>query len=126
MPIMTTLVIGACPAATHEARWAAPRAEFRPLGGQRSGEAASVGGSSMPATPSAMSARFADDARRADLDFAGQPIAQRPREVAHCADIVDEPLMQPAQNLPRPKRLLAAFGEKRRERVRVEVEQIDH
>src|SRR5207249_252566 len=49
-----------------------------------------------------------------------------PRQIAHCADIVYEPLMQPARNLPRAKRLLAAFGEKRGECIRVEVEQVDH
>ena len=47
-------------------------------------------------------------------------------EVAHRLHAVDQATMDPAQRLPRPERLLAALGEERRQRVMIEIEEVDH
>src|SRR5438105_3258648 len=68
----------------------------------------------------------AHDCRHANLRIAGECITRHPGEIGHRVDAVRETAVDPAQRLPRAERLLAAFGEERSERRRIEVEKIDH
>src|SRR5437899_2284980 len=70
--------------------------------------------------------RVAHDDRRTNLCIMDQHLARSLGEVGHLLDSAREMVMDPAQRLLRPKRLLAALGEEGAHRCLVEVEKVDH
>ncbi len=66
----------------------------------------------------------AHDLRRRDAGGLGEPLAQRPGEIAHRREIGFAELVDPALQLPRAKRLLAQALEETPECLRVEAEEV--
>src|SRR5437867_727397 len=70
--------------------------------------------------------RSAHDDRSTNLCIMGQHLARGLGKVGHLPHSAREAMMDPAQRLLRPKRLLAALGEEGAHRWLVEVEEVDH
>ena len=79
-----------------------------------------------PLARAVRSGRVAHDGRRLHARHGDEPVAQRPREVAHFSEVALAALVHPLQDLAHAKRLLALRLEEALEPVAIQAEQVRH